>query len=291
MIKPNLLIVGAPKCGTTSLYHYLKQHEDVFMSEHKEPHYFLRDIGIERIPEGLGDESAYFSLFENGKDHKYRGEASVLYLGYPEYSIPAIQKDLGDDVHIIIMLRNPVDRCYSAYQHVKRYNPLERLSFADALAKDEQRLEDDKRMTPAARYKHLGMYHDMVKAYQESFSKVHVIIYEDFIQDVDNGLKGVFDFLQIPYQALDFSARHMVGGWEWKSNAMKDLTVQDNPFKNVLKAVLPKSIRKSIRKKVIDMSTQEVPLIPTKEQEELKAYYKEEVARVEALLNRKLPWR
>lgn len=290
MIKPNLLIIGAPKCGTTSLYHYLKQHKDVFMSEHKEPHYFLRDIGIQRIPEGLAEESDYYTLFDAGADYKYRGEASVLYLGYPGYSIPAIEKDLGDDVHIIIMLRNPVDRCYSAYQHVKRYNPLERLTFAEALEKDEQRLEENQQITPAARYKYLGMYHDMVQAYQAAFSKVYVIIYEDFIKDIDHGLKGVFEFLDIPYQALDFSSKHMVGGWEWKSNTMKDLTVQDNLLKRALKAVLPRSIRKPIRKKLLSMSTKEVSMIPDKEKKELKAFYKEEISRVELLLNRKLPW-
>lgn len=290
MTKPNLLIVGAPKCGTTSLYHYLKQHKDVFMSEHKEPHYFLRGIGIERIPEGLGKSEDYYQLFDEGKHYKYRGEASVLYLGYHDLSIPAIQKDLGDDVRIIIMLRNPVDRCYSAYQHVKRYNPLEKLSFSEALKKDETRLLDNPRMTPAARYMYLGLYHDMVQAYKESFSKVHVIIYEDFVEDIDKSLKEVFQFLDIPYRQLDFSSRHMVGGWEWKSNTLKDLTVQDNALKTGLKKIIPQALRKKVRKKVMDVATKKVARLPESQKRKLELFYKDEIIRLEELLNRKLPW-
>ena len=44
MKKPNLFLIGAAKCGTTSLYHYLKQHPDLFFPEHKEPHYFSKDL-------------------------------------------------------------------------------------------------------------------------------------------------------------------------------------------------------------------------------------------------------
>ena len=117
---PNFLIVGAAKCGTSSMHNYLNQHHDVFMCDPKEPHFLInKEIGTERISVGVSEKIAYEKLFLDGENLKYRGESSVMYLMYPEIVIPKIKEYLGNDVKIIIMLRNPVERAYSGYQHVK----------------------------------------------------------------------------------------------------------------------------------------------------------------------------
>ena len=136
MNKPNLLIVGAAKSGTTSLHHYLDQHDEVFMSKHKEPHFLINnEEGVNKIPNGINKYRDYIRLFDNSKNYKYRGESSVMYLQFPEITIKNIIKYLDDDIKIIIMLRNPIDRAFSGYQHVKRYNKMENYTFKEAIEK------------------------------------------------------------------------------------------------------------------------------------------------------------
>ena len=129
MALPNLLIVGAAKSGTTSLHNYLNQHPSVFMCSPKEPHFLIsNEIGEQRIPKGVLNIEDYVSLFKGTSSKRYRGESSVMYLSFPEFAIKNIKKYLSNEVKIIIMLRNPVERAYSGYQHVKRYNLMESLS-------------------------------------------------------------------------------------------------------------------------------------------------------------------
>ena len=107
MNKPNLIIVGAAKSGTTSLHHYLDQHDEVFMSKHKEPHFLINnEAGVNEIPNGINNYKDYIRLFENTKSYKYRGESSVMYLQFPELTIKNIAQYLDDNIKIIIMLRN-----------------------------------------------------------------------------------------------------------------------------------------------------------------------------------------
>ena len=213
MAKPNLLIVGAAKSGTTSLHNYLNQHHDVFMCDPKEPHFLInKEIGKERISVGVSEKIAYEKLFLDGENLKYRGESSVMYLMYPEIVIPKIKEYLGNDVKIIIMLRNPVERAYSGYQHVKRYNIKENISeFREAWDISEERYFSNPDMTPASRYKELGMYYKQVKSYLKNFN-VHIIIYEDYKLDIQNEMNKVFDFLEINRMMINFDRRHMVGG-------------------------------------------------------------------------------
>lgn len=104
---PNFLIVGAARAGTTSLYYYLKQHPDVFMSPKKEIDFFDVDKNFEK---GL---DWYERYFEGYTGQKAIGEASPLYM-YLE-KVPKRIAKVIPDVKLIFILRNPVDRAYSHY--------------------------------------------------------------------------------------------------------------------------------------------------------------------------------
>ena len=115
MSGPNFLIIGAAKAGTTSLYHYLRQHPDVYMSPVKEPAYYA-SAGAGGEPRRRGairTRTAYERLFEAATTERARGEASSQYLN-DEAAPDRIAADLGD-VRLIVSLRNPVDRAYSSY--------------------------------------------------------------------------------------------------------------------------------------------------------------------------------
>ena len=137
MKKPNFLIVGAAKSGTTSLFHYLKQHPEVFMPDLKEPQFLVCEKIKGRLHKYIDSAAEYYELFEKSTE-KCAGEASVFYLYYFEEAIKNIKKELGSDVKIIIVLREPVSRAISAYEHVLRNNPKEKLSFKEALLKKEK---------------------------------------------------------------------------------------------------------------------------------------------------------
>ena len=287
---PNLLIVGAAKSGTTSLYHYLNQHPDVFMSAHKEPHFLINnEIGKNRIPNGISDFEDYKKLFNEGSNHKYRGEASVMYLQFPEISIPNIKKYLGEEIKIIIMLRNPIDRAFSSYQHVKRYNVMENLSFKDALKISEERYLSNADMTPASRYKNIGLYYELVKDFLLAFNNVHLIIYDDYRKDIKSELHKVFKFLDIEKIDIDTSKRHMVGGWQWKDKKMKKIVIPKSNFKSVIKFLLPiKGLRHFIRGKLMRANTEDIPEMGTETRASLRDYYTKDVKKLSILLNRDL---
>src|SRR6266498_2750548 len=98
--KPNFFIVGAPKCGTTALYEYLRRHPHIFMPKLKEPHFFALDLGHPMVK----TEVHYASLFaDSTKEHMRVGEASVYYL-YSAVALPAIHA-FNPDAKIIAMVR------------------------------------------------------------------------------------------------------------------------------------------------------------------------------------------
>ena len=287
---PNLLIVGAAKSGTTSLHNYLNQHPDIFMCSPKEPHFLInKEIGEQRIPKGVLSLDDYKHLFKGMEDKRYRGESSVMYLSFPEFTIANIKKYLSADIKIIIMLRNPVDRAYSGYQHVKRYNMMESLSFEDALEHSENRYHNLNNMTPASRYLELGMYSNQVKYFIESFVNIHVIIYDDYKNNFNEEMNSVFRFLDLVPVNIDAKAEYMVGGWEWKSDWVKLLMIKKNPVKTVLKFLFPfNSLRKGIRENLQKGNSKEIQRIDPKTEKWLKKYYQKDVEQLSLLLNRNL---
>ena len=105
----------------------------------------------------------YHNLFDSEDIYKYKLEASALYLFMQMSLSKNAKKFLKKDVKIIICLRNPVERSYSAYNHLKRYNIYENLTFEDALKKEKNRFENDKFISPAAKYFEIGLYYQKIK--------------------------------------------------------------------------------------------------------------------------------
>ena len=95
MKLPNFLIVGAAKSGTTSLFHYLKQHPEVFMPSFKEPQYLVASKVRGRVFKNISVLEDYKGLFEDASQ-KAVGEASVFYLYFYKEAIQNIKTILGD---------------------------------------------------------------------------------------------------------------------------------------------------------------------------------------------------
>jgi Sulfotransferase domain len=108
---PNLFVVGAPRCGTTSLFAALKQHPDVYTSVLKEPHFYAADLPAQ--PHTLSDPDDYQRLFSAAGDQRYRAEASVWY--FYSQAAPALIAKAHPDARIVLLLRNPADMLTSLY--------------------------------------------------------------------------------------------------------------------------------------------------------------------------------
>lgn len=108
---PNFFIIGAPKCGTTSLAAWLAEHPNIYIPPVKEPHFFNTDLHYNNVQ----SRSQYEGLFRGStKEHKAVGEASVFYL-YSKVAVPLIEQGLPGSRYIV-MIRNPVEMAYSLYE-------------------------------------------------------------------------------------------------------------------------------------------------------------------------------
>ena len=238
---PNFLIVGAAKSGTSSLHNYLNQHPEVFMPSYnregmkvKEPRFLIKELVQHRLHNGVWSWEEYKALFNDVKDESSVGESTVLYLYYYKHAIDNIKKYLGKDIKIIIMLRNPTERAYSAFQHVSR-GLQENHSFEEALKLEEERMNKDSSLTPMAMYKGMGLYYKMVRAYKENFRNTHTIFYEDFRDDTKREVQQIFKFLGVSLSPnIDFTSRYNVGGKRWESQVMKNIFLKDCYLKIVI---------------------------------------------------------
>jgi hypothetical protein len=111
---PNFFIIGAPKCGTTSLATWLADHQQIYMSPRKEARYFDRDLRTRfRLT-----ERQYLALFRGATEqHIALGEATAWYL-YSREAVPNIEREVPGSRYIV-MIRNPVDMAYSLHEQMR----------------------------------------------------------------------------------------------------------------------------------------------------------------------------
>lgn len=289
---PNFLIVGASKSGTSSIYHYLRQHPDIYLSEkQKEGRYFSQ---MQNCFEGPGDKNvettvtrdlqSYSALFENCGNQKAIGDISPEYLFFFRESIPLIKKTLGKDVKIIIILRNPVDRAFSGYTHFRR-DRRETLSFEEALAAEPER--KSKNWLWAWQYENSGLYHEQVKAYLDNFQNVLVLIYEDFKRNEQEVLREICRFLEVSDDfTFDTSYKYNVSG-DPKTPLLYQLE-SSRGFVKLVKKIIPKSLVAKIKKKWTGEKQMIKSEMPGETRQKLIDFFREDVEKLEMLLDRDL---
>lgn len=291
MTKPNFLIVGASKCGTTALYYYLKQHKEISFSELKEPKYFS-SINQNFPHKGIGDTSVdkfaiksfsdYLTLF-NGFENKRVGEASPDTMFFHEKTAPIIKKKLGD-IPIIIILRNPVKRAFSAYMYLKR-DSRETLSFREALDAEENRLNENWDFIWG--YKKCGLYYEQVKTFLNIFKNVKIIFQEDLKTNTNNTLKEIYSFLDVDEKfETDTSIKHNESGVP-NNFISKFLLSRNNIASTTIREVLKKIIPRIILEKVASNSLKKVRLL----EEDvifLKPYFHDDICKLELLIDKNL---
>lgn len=291
MTMPNFFVVGAQKAGTTSLYHYLDQHPEVFMCPAKEPHFFegmqSDYVRPDRRLEPVTDLEAYLDLFDGVAEEKAVGEASTSYI-YSRRS-PSLIKQSVPDARIIAILRNPADRAYSNFLHCVRggREPLE--DFAEALRAEEARIRD--RWAPLWYYRQKGYYHEQVRRYFDTFGRdrVKVFIYDDLRTRPLEVLRDMFAFLGVNEAFVpDLSVEHNTAGLPKNRRVYamaKRLGAWNPAFKlETVDKVLPTGASRYIKSHFFAKP----PPFPPEVRRMLLESYREDILRLEGLIQRDL---
>jgi hypothetical protein len=294
---PNFLIIGAGKSGTTSLYHYLKQHPEVYMSPVKEPKFFAvegktldfqgpsdqREINRKSIT----DIDAYRALFRGVTNEKAIGEASPNYLYSPE--APGRIKHYIPQARLIAILRNPVDRAYSSFWFQVRRGRELPSDFAQALREEENRVRNNQGLPWMG--KEIGFYHAHLKRYYDTFEadQIKVFLYEDLKGDSVGLAQSAYRFLGVDDTFVpDVSLVHNLSGIP-KSKALQLFLSRPNPLKSALKPVVPKGMRQHLTAYVENRNIAGPP--PPLDQDvrkELIDSYREDILKLEELIGRDL---
>jgi len=300
MSLPNFLIIGAAKAGTNALYHYLRQHPQIYMSPWKEPKFFAfeteADLGF-RAANGrdapvnasvILDQAEYEELFDDARDGELaRGEASTHYL-YVEKS-PGRIKTLIPDARLIAVLRNPVDRAFSSYQHLVR-DDLEPLDFGAALDAEPQRIAEH--YAYLYRYTDMGFYSQQLDRYEKTFpeNQLCVLLYDDLRSDPEETCRRIFSFLGVDEDFVpDMSGEYNRSGVP-KNRFMHRLLNPSAPMKRRLWNVTPRFARERLldaQTKIVNRNLQRQTM-PEPERDRLRGVFREEVGRLEARLDRDL---
>lgn len=295
---PDFLIIGAPKSGTTSLYHYLDQHPGVFMSPNKEPHFFAFE-GEPPSFVGTGDTQAwintrsvtdgneYRALFSGASSEQMCGEASTMYL-YLEGSCDRIYQH-NPNMKIVAFLRQPVDRAYSHYMHLRRDGREWESDFRKALELENERI--GKHWSPAWHYRNVGLYCDQVQRYVDKFGKeqVRIYLYDDLLKDAQGVYRDIFEFIGVDADfEMDTSARHNTTKSVRKSKWLHDFLMYPNGLKSVLRQVIPASVRKPLSAKVYRKNAAAAEKLSAEVRHEVTASFETEILRLQDLIGRDL---
>jgi hypothetical protein len=289
---PNFLIIGAQKAGTTSLYYYLDQHPQVYMSPVKEPHFFSyeeqsqqkRAPRIRRPAESVSNLGDYRALFRGADSATARGEASPSYI-YSE-NAPLRIRQLIPNARMIAVLRDPVARAFSNFVHARRDGREPLADFAAAIDAEEQRIRDG--WGPLYHYRRKGFYYRQLSRYLELFdrSQLQIFLFEDLMTEPLRVTTVAFRFLGVSdeFQA-DISEKHNVSTLP-KHNVAGTLygaLRKNSRLVSFAKKALPSAIRGYVRSEASE------PLRLSPEvRSELVGAFREDVLRLQQLIGRDL---
>lgn len=304
-MKVNFFIIGAAKSGSTSLYHYLNQHPDIYFSPIKETNYFSKEIKLddlsanykknnpihldqyftaeklEELPLAIVQKEAHYNkLFQAASDEKILAEASVSYM-----HSPVAAKEIynyNPDAKLMAILRNPVERAFSHYLMALRFGYTS-LPFREAFETDKYALQ--KGWGVSELFYELGLYHDQLSRFYERFPKenIQVHLFEDLHKDKNALFQSAFEFLDIPAMEIDTEKVHNPG--EVPKHPGLNKFIYRSGIAKLAKGILPKSMKSGIKSRML---SKDKPQISDKDRQFLLDLYQEDILATQKLINRDL---
>lgn len=270
--KVNLFLIGAAKCGTSSLFSFLSGHPDICACELKEPKFFLgNDLQIEK------EMDQYHSLFKGKR--RYKMEASV------QYSVPENDGRVYEKIHkynpeakILYIIRNPIHRIESNHWHAFNVG-LSKIRDVNASIFSNNNIE-------------ASSYFRNIKPFMDVFGKEQVLIllYDDLKNEVDYIRKQLSSFLEIEISQFGAeiskinvskgSKRKNLGWLKWADNYL---------IFSLLKKMVPPKFKPRIITLISDtMSLKSRPQLNEKSIKAIRAHLKQDIMKMEKLLDRNL---
>lgn len=294
MTLPNFLIIGAPKAGTTSLYRYLRQHPQVFMSPAKEPNFFA--FGGDAPPDfnGPGDRDepttldleTYQRLFANVTNELAAGEASTVYLYSPD--APQRIHATIPDAKLIAILRNPIDRAFSNYLHLRRSQREPLPDFGQALQAEAERIANH--WKPFWYYQAQGLYGQQLQRYLQYFERdqLGIWLFDDLKNDELGTIRDIFTFLGVdPTFQPNTGERVRVTPPVPKNQWLHNLLNRPNPLKAIAKSILPQGLRAQVSAQVNQKNLTK-PKPTERDRAQLIAAYRDDIEQLQTILHRDL---
>lgn len=290
--NPDFFIVGAPRCGTTALYSYLRQHPEIFLPDQKEPHFFNTDMNSGGA---IRDEQEYLALFADARDQTRVGEASVYYLS--SQVAPHRIKSFCPAAKIIIMLRNPVETLHALHSHQIAAWIEEEWDLQKALALEEERkrgLHLPSWMTDPHKlfYRQTVNFPVQLRNYQNIFGieNTHVIIYDDFARDTGGEFRRTCSFLGVnPDIQINFPVVWSNPGFRSQALA-KFIRHPPKPIRWLARTIIPPPIRAKLVNTICAWNSVRAPRQPMPQElrDRLTAELAPQVKELSALLGRDL---
>lgn len=294
---PNFLIIGAAKSGTTSLYRYLRQHPDVYMSAVKEPRFFayaedpppMNGPGDERTNEAAGavyTRDAYRQLFAEATTETAVGEASPNYL-YSATAPRLIHEHLPE-ARLIAILRHPVERAYSHFLHLVRSGREPLRDFGAALDAEPERIAAGWEWS--WHYRHMGYYGEQLARYLEHVDREQLTVYlfEDFTADPVALAQDIFRVLGVDDAFVpDTSMRYEASGVPKSDRFQRFLLNPDHWIRRISRFLIPEPVRERLLIRMKNVNLEKPPLEPDV-RERLTAAYRDDVLRLQDLIDRDL---
>jgi hypothetical protein len=248
-VLPNFLVLGAARCGTTSLHYYLAEHPDVCMSAIKEPNFFLFEqtpvgprpcIGDDRrlLAKSVPEQSRYERLF--ARPAAAVGEASPLYLYTRE--TPELIRDAVPAARLIAIVREPIERTWSHFAYVNDDLGADAMSaFRQAVDAELDRPYEPYRT--GTHFLRLSAYADQLERYRATFpvEQLLVVKYDELVARTPETLVRICGFLGVDDGfAFDTSVQYNPSSGERSLVARLDRIVR--PTFPYLKRALPASV-------------------------------------------------
>lgn len=262
-----LMIIGAPKCGTTSLKFYLSQHPGICSHQQPEMMYFTDDSiyaqGYRRSFE------RYFGDAGQGK----RILAKNVGIMYLPYSLKRLH-DHNADLQIIISLRHPVERAYSAYWYARRRGWENLQTFEEGIQADPSRFNNDVILARNCAYIDRSVYIKYLAYVFQEFNKeqIHIFLLDDIKSCPEKICESIFSFVGLPSSSISDYERHINPAALPRYQSMTWLLSSRKPLPTTLRKsvrrLIPDRLGDNLRKKAIEVN--EIEFSPPKMKEETR---------------------
>ncbi|MFG0253018.1 MAG: sulfotransferase family protein [Phycisphaerales bacterium JB038] len=222
----DFIVIGAQKAGTTSLFHYLNDHPQIYLHPKKELAYFAR-------PEDQGKDHVYAEYFRRAPADAFLGDVSTQYSKYPfKSNVPERIAALVPKVRLIYLVRHPVKRVLSAYHH-------ELLSGRDLAPIDEEVRSDPN-------YVDISSYHKQIEQYLPYFDREQLLIVpmEEMLADKATWVRRIFAH-------IGCDANHVPANLDTRSNVSDERVritplihrIQNSPLYRKVRWRLPSGLK------------------------------------------------